>query len=620
MGTRAAESLDPSLRDGPDVANDLEVDTTVGLSSAEAARRLERDGPNELQAQPAVPIWRRLLAQFQDPLIYLLVVAVVISLVAWAAEGAQGVPIDALVITVVIMLNGTIGFIQESRAENAVAALQSMTAARSTVLRDGELRTLPSSELVRGDILVLAEGDAVGADGRLLNATALRVLEASLTGESEAVTKDTATLSEMVPLGDRKGMVFRGTAVAQGVGRAVITGTGMNTEMGAVAEMLEATPQETTPLRKEIAGVSKLLGAVVIVIAVVVVIVTAAINHVTTLSEFATVLLLGVSLAVAAVPEGLPTVVTVVLAVGVQRMAKRNAVVKKLASVETLGSATVIASDKTGTLTKNEMTIQRIRTASGEVELTGTGYHPEGMALTDGKKPADPALLREVSMVVGGGCLANDAQLVRRDEQWEIEGDPTEAAFLVAARKLDGTVEGTSHFERHAEAPFTSERKMMSTLVEEGEGGPMYLVAKGAPDVLLQRCIAQQVGDRVVPLDDDARAAALAGIEALSSQAFRTLGVAYRRLSTAAETDHVEDADERDMVYLGLVGIIDPPRAEVPDAIKEAKRAGLRIMMITGDHPKTAARIAEDLGIVGPGAKAVTGTELNALSQHQLRR
>ena len=300
-----------------------------------------------------MPVWRRLLAQFQDPLICLLVVAVVISLMAWAAEGAQGVPIDALVITVVIMLNGTIGFIQESRAENAVAALQSMTAARSTVLRDGELRTLPSSELVRGDILVLAEGDAVGADGRLLNATALRVLEASLTGESEAVTKDTATLSEMVPLGDRKGMVFRGTAVAQGVGRAVITGTGMNTEMGAVAEMLEATPQETTPLRKEIAGVSKLLGAVVIVIAVVVVIVTAAINHVTTLSEFATVLLLGVSLAVAAVPEGLPTVVTVVLAVGVQRMAKRNAVVKKLASVETLGSATVIASDKTGTLTKN---------------------------------------------------------------------------------------------------------------------------------------------------------------------------------------------------------------------------------------------------------------------------
>ncbi len=618
MNAAVVISTDPSLRDAGDVARDLDVDPATGLTTAQAQQRLERDGPNELRAKRPVPRWRKALAQFQDPLIYLLLVAVAISVAAWFAEGAVGLPIDALVITAIIVLNGVLGFAQESKAETAVAALQSMTEATSTVLRDGELHAVPSSQLVRGDILVLGEGDAVGADARLLTASTLRISEASLTGESEAVTKNAATLPEPAPLGDRRDMVYRGTAVARGVGRAVVTAIGMDTEMGAIADMLEQTQQSPSPLQKEIAAVGKLLGITVIVIAVVVMIVTALVNHISTLHDFVTVLLLGVSLAVAAIPEGLPAILSVVLAIGVQRMARRHAIVKKLHSVETLGSATVIASDKTGTLTKNEMTIQRIHTASGEVELTGVGYRPEGGALAGGKELSDPGLAREAHMVIAGGSLANDAQLVFRDGEWQIHGDPTEAAFLVAAHKLEGTVDRTRQFGRHAQVPFTSERKMMSALVEVGGEGAA-LVAKGAPDVLLERCIALQVGEQVVPLDADRRAAALAAVEQLSAQAFRTLGVAYRRLDEAGASDRLDEGDERDLVYVGVVGIIDPPRPEVAEAVAEARRAGVRVMMITGDHPVTAERIAEDLGIVDPGATVITGAGLDVLDAEGLR-
>ncbi|MGB5150192.1 MAG: cation-translocating P-type ATPase [Mycobacterium sp.] len=611
-------SPDPSIRDGVEVARRLVVDPATGLAGSEAARRLQRDGPNELRGKAPVPLWRRIFRQFQDPLIYLLLVAVAISTGAWLAEGASGAPIDALVIATIVVLNGVLGFVQESRAEAAVKALQSMTDATSTVLREGELRTVPSRELVRGDILVLNEGDAVGADARLLTAAALLLSEASLTGESEPVTKTAATLTDHLPLGDRKDMVFRGTSVVQGVGRAVVTATGMDTEVGSIAEMLEATREAPSPLQKEIASVSKLLGITVIVIAVVVMIVTALVNEISTFSHLVTVLLLGVSLAVAAVPEGLPAILSVVLAIGVQQLARRNAVVKKLHSVETLGSATVIASDKTGTLTKNEMTIQRIRTASGEVELTGVGYRPEGTALAGGRELSDPALSREARMVLAGGSLANNAQLTSRDGEWQIQGDPTEAAFLVAAHKLAGTVDRARQFERQGEIPFTSERKMMSTSVSGGDEGTA-VVAKGAPDVLLQRCVAVQVGDQVIPLDPGRRAAASAAVEELSARAFRTLGVAYRWADDPDTCGPLDVADEQNLTYLGVVGIIDPPRPEVAEAVAEARRAGVRVMMITGDHPTTAARIAEDLGIVGPGATAVTGTELDSLSPDQLQ-
>ncbi|WP_419707234.1 cation-translocating P-type ATPase [Promicromonospora sp. NFX87] len=617
-----SDPSDPSLREADDVARDLGVDPAVGLDDAEAARRLAADGPNELRSRPPVPLWRKVLEQFRDPLVALLLVAVAISVTVWWVEGADGVPVDAVVIAVIVVLNAVLGLVQESKAENAVAALRSMTEATSTVLRGGRRITVRSADLVRGDVLVLAEGDAVGADARLVSATALRVQEASLTGESEAVLKDAKVLPAPAPLGDRFDMVHKGTAVAQGVGTAVVVATGMSTQMGAIARLLDATEEETTPLQREISRVSKVLGLTVIGIAVVVMVVAALVNDVRTAEDLVTVLLLGVSLAVAAVPEGLPAILSVVLAVGVQTMARRNAVVKKLHSAETLGSASVIASDKTGTLTRNEMTIQRVVTASGEVTLTGVGYRPDGEVRTgpdaEGGPLTDERLLREVTMVLGGGSLANDAQLVEADGEWTVQGDPTEAAFLVAAHKLAGTVDRVAAFERHGEVPFTSERKLMSALVDPPGDGAWALVTKGAPDVLLGRCTAVQVGEETVPLDDERRGMALDAVERLSDRAYRTLGVAYRRVAEGLVPEHLEE-HESDLVYLGVVGIIDPPRSEVTAAVAEAHRAGIRVMMITGDHPVTAIRIATDLGIVERGARAVTGTELDGLDGPGLR-
>ena len=609
---------DPSVREAADVAADLGVDPATGLTDAEAARRLAADGPNELRSTPPVPVWRKVLDQFRDPLVALLLVAVAISLVVWWVEGAHGLPVDAVVIAAIVLLNAVLGLVQTRKAESAVAALRSMTEAMSTVLRDGRRVTVRSAELVHGDVLVLGEGDAVGADARLLTATALRVQESSLTGESEAVLKDAAVLSAPAPLGDRFDMVYKGTAVAQGVGRAVVVATGMDTQMGAIARLLDSTEEETTPLQREIAHVSKVLGLTVIGIAVVVMVLAAVVNDVRTPADLVTVLLLGVSLAVAAVPEGLPAILSVVLAVGVQAMARRNAVVKKLHSAETLGSASVIASDKTGTLTRNEMTIQRVVTASGEVTLTGVGYRPDGEAVVGGVPLTDEGLVREAVMVLGGGSLANDAQLTQVDGEWTVQGDPTEAAFLVAAHKLAGTVDRVAGFERRGEVPFTSERKLMSALVDPPGDGAWALVTKGAPDVLLPRCTDVQLGETAVPLDDERRAAALAAVERLSGQAYRTLGVAYRRVPEDTGPEGLEE-HESDLVYLGVVGIIDPPRPEVATAVAEARRAGIRIMMITGDHPVTATRIASDLGIVEPGARAVTGTKLDGLDAAGLR-
>lgn len=622
ISSTTPELPDASLREAADIARDLGVDPALGLSKGEAERRLAADGPNELRSKPPMPLWRKVLDQFRDPLVALLLVAVGISVTVWWVEGADGVPVDAVVIAAIVVLNAVLGLVQESKAANAVAALRSMTEASSTVLRDGRQVTVRSAELVRGDVLVLTEGDAVGADARLLSATALRVQEASLTGESEAVLKDAAALPAAAPLGDRFDMVYKGTAVAQGVGRAVVVATGMGTQMGAIARLLDATEEEVTPLQREISRVSKVLGLTVIGIAVVVMVLAAVVNDVRTAEDLVTVLLLGVSLAVAAVPEGLPAILSVVLAVGVQTMARRNAVVKKLHSAETLGSASVIASDKTGTLTKNEMTIQRVVTASGEVALTGIGYRPDGEVHAgpdgDGGPLTDEPLLREVTMVLGGGSLANDAQLVEDDGEWTVQGDPTEAAFLVAAHKLTGTVDRVAAFERRGEVPFTSERKLMSALVDPPGDGAWALVTKGAPDVLLGRCTAVQVGAETVPLDDERRGAALDTVERLSDRAYRTLGVAYRRVAEGLGPEGLEE-HESDLVYLGVVGIIDPPRPEVTAAVAEAHRAGIRVMMITGDHPVTATRIATDLGIVESGARAVSGTELDALDAAGLR-
>ena len=538
-------------------------------------------------------------------------------MVAWIADGADGVPYEAIVIAVIVVLNGALGFVQEARAEQAVAALQRMAAATAGVVRDGRAQRIPAADVVPGDLLVLEEGDAVSADARLVEVASLIVAEAPLTGESTAVAKVAETLDAPAPLGDRVNMVFDGTAVTRGRGRAVVTATGMATEMGTIARLLARTEEQRTPLQREVASIGRMLGIAVIAIAVVVVAAILVTADIDTASDLVDVLLVGVSLAVAAVPEGLPAVLSVVLALGVQRMAQRRAIVKRLSSVETLGSASVICSDKTGTLTKNEMTIQKVVTASGEVDVTGDGYRPEGELLVDGRPLTDEALLGEVRFVVGGGSLANDAVLEEVDGEWAIQGDPTDAAFLVAEAKIEGLAEAREErFERVGEVPFSSERKLMSTLHADDLEGGIAVVTTGAPDVVLTRCTAERVAGTTHPLTDVRRAAITASVDRLAGLALRTLAVAYRRVPEG-ERPPADESVERDLTYLGLVGIIDPPRPEARTAIAEAADAGVRTVMITGDHPITAARIADDLGI--DGGRVLTGAELDAIDEPAFR-
>jgi len=611
---------DPSLEDAAEVARRLGADVEAGLTSDEAARRLEADGPNLLRSAPPVPAWRRFLTHFRDPLIYLLLAAVVVSLVAWLLQGGDGWPVDALVIALIVILNAVLGFSQQAKAADAVAALQRMTEATSAVIRDGALERVPSAALVRGDLLVLSEGDFVGADARLVRSSSMRVQEASLTGESEAVLKDEATLPTQAPLGERRNMVFKGTAVVRGTGRAIVTATGMDTEMGSIAGMLEAASEDPTPLEREIERVGKTLGLAVIGIALVVVATILLISDVQSSGDLVAVLLLGVSLAVAAVPEGLPAILSVVLALGVQRMARRNAIVKKLSSVETLGSASVICSDKTGTLTRSEMTIERVFTASGLTRITGVGYAPLGRVERDGRELGEGPLRAEQIVVLSGGSLASNADLREVDGTWEIRGDPTEAAFLVAEQKLGVQERRERRFQRVGEIPFTSERKLMSTLeVDHEHDDEIVLITKGAPDVLLARCTRIRRGLEVLPLDERWRKRICEGVDLLTGDALRTLGVAYRPLA-AEEARRPGESLERELVFVGVVGMIDPPRPEAAPAIAEARRAEIRVLMITGDHPRTAARVAADLGIVEPGSDALSGMDLDAMDDASFAR
>ena len=641
-GVQSQEGLlhdvDPSLTEANEVAKALDVDTNTGLSSAEAQCRLEKFGPNQLASAPPVPKWKKFLAQFQDPLVYLLLAATVISLIAWFIERSHGtagevLPFDAIVIILILIVNAVLGYIQEARAEQAVEALAQMTAPQTSVLRDGKIVHINTADVVPGDIVVLGEGDTVSADGRLFAAASLRIAEASLTGESVPVGKKPDTLDSAKALGDRTNMIFNGTSVTQGTGRAIVTGTGMNTQVGKIADMLSQTDDEDTPLQKEMTHVSKILGIAVCIIAAVVLValfITQGFHKMP--DDLIDSLLLAVSLAVAAVPEGLATILTVVLALGVQRMAKHNAIVKKLSSVETLGSASVICSDKTGTLTRNEMTVERIVTPSGEVQLTGTGYEPKGKMLGMGgdaieeSAPVNAEALRTIAV----GAFANDGDLRQNDAgQWEIVGDPTEVSLVVASRKIKAE-RALGKLDRVAEVPFTSERKRMAVIGKDSsDNGNLSVYAKGAPDVLLGYCTRIAVGDAVRPMTEGDRQEILATVERLSGEAYRTLGEAYRPLGTTSladipgiktnaagqVTDISEQSDviERDLIWAGMVGIIDPPRTEVRDSVAEAHRAGIRTVMITGDHPLTAARIASDLGIIEKGGKALTGDQLDAM-------
>ncbi|HTI37224.1 MAG TPA: cation-translocating P-type ATPase [Vicinamibacterales bacterium] len=603
-----------------EVVGALGTDVDRGLTDAEARTRLGQYGSNQLASEPPVPAWKKFLAQFRDVLVILLMIATAISAALWWYERDAPLPYEALAISVVVLLNAILGYVQEQRAETAVAALQQMAAAHAHVVRDGETKQIPAIDIVPGDVMLIEAGDTVPADGRVVRSAALQTAEAALTGESLPMSKDVTPIAGDVGLGDRTNMVFSGTSVTYGHGCAVVTATGMRTEMGHIAGMLARVPSETTPLQKELDRVGRTLGLVVVAIAVVMIATIVWVEEVRGLSALLDVLILGVALAVAAVPEGLPTIVTVVLSIGVQRMARRHAIVRHLSAVETLGSASVIASDKTGTLTRNEMTVREVVTASGRVLFSGTGYAPVGDVRQDGGQRISGALQIELERTLAVADRANNASLHQHDGQWTVQGDPTEGALIVAARKAGLERDRlTQRFVRIGEVPFSSQRKLMSTIHTDAEtAGRVLLFTKGAPDILLARCTQELVGDQWRPLSADRRDQILSVNDDLAGRALRTLAIAYRASvdGTLTAADAGEDA-ERDLVFAGLVGMIDPPRPEAADAVARAKRAGVRPVMITGDHPRTAAVIAQELGLAEAHA-GVPGTEIERMSDAAL--
>jgi Ca2+-transporting ATPase len=602
-----------------EVATALGTDAHRGLDAADAARRLAEVGRNELIGERPVPAWRRFLAQFQDVLVLLLLAATVVSVLDWYFEGAGGLPYEAIAIFAVVLLNAVMGFVQESRAEAAVTALRAMTAASALVVRDGERRRVAAAELVPGDVIVIEEGAAIPADARLVESMSLHTAEAALTGESLPVDKDTSPLAADVILGERTNMVFSGTVATFGHGIAIVTATGMQTEMGRIAGMLRDAPVEPTPLQRELDRTGKRLGVTVVAIAIVMIATIVFAEDIHGTAALIDVVILGVALAVAAVPEGLPAIVTAVLSLGVQRMAKRDAIVRHLAAVETLGSASVIASDKTGTLTRNEMTVRAVVTASGTARFTGSGYAPIGDVRSDegGAIAGDQRL--ELELMLAAGERANNAVVREEEGQWLVQGDPTEGALIVAARKagLDSSALA-SRLPRVHELPFSSERKLMTTVHRDhARDEQMVAFTKGAPDVLLARCSRELVGDEPRPLTTERRREIERSIVRLADEALRTLGVAIRRISDAVAEEREDATIEQDLVFAGLIGMIDPPRAEAKSAVARARAAGVRPIMITGDHPRTAAVIARELG-VATDERVVGGQELEQMSDDTL--
>ncbi|BDG60671.1 cation-translocating P-type ATPase [Caldinitratiruptor microaerophilus] len=596
-----------------------------GLDSGEARRRLGVAGPNVLRERPPDPWWHLLLAQFQDFMVLVLLVAAGVS---WA----MGERADAYTIIAIVVLNALLGFAQEYRAEEALAALRQLAAPVARVRRDGRVQPVPAAEVVPGDVLVLEAGDRVPADARLLRAHALAVTEAALTGESVPVAKDARWRGPAeTPLGDRRNMVYMGTVVTRGRGDAVVVATGMETEVGRIAGLIQEAEEGPTPLQRRLAQLGRWLVAVSVALCSVVVLAGALRGE-----PFARMFLTGVSLAVAAIPEGLPAIVTVALAVGVQRMIRRRAIVRRLQAVETLGCATAILSDKTGTLTRNEMMVRAVWAGGRLYEVTGDGYRPEGEFLLEGRRAdpeGHPALLRTLA----GGALCTNAVLLPpraggrgrpgRDGRrgWSIQGDPTEGALLVAAAKAGrDPARLRAAWETLAEAPFTPERRRMSVVVRDRAGGDLSLYLKGAPDTVLARCTRILGADgRERPLAESDRRVVAATADRLAAQALRVLAVALRQVppQLARQPDalgEAADALEEDLTFAGLVGMIDPPRPEVRRAVAAASRAGIRTVMITGDHPATARAVACELGIARAGDPVLTGSDLDRLTDREL--
>ncbi|MAM37730.1 cation-translocating P-type ATPase (plasmid) [Sphingobium naphthae] len=594
----------------------LGSDAAAGLSSGEAERRLDIYGPNTLEERKPVSVLRKLLNQFSDSLVLLLIVAAGISGALWWIERDSPAPLEAFAILAIVLLNAVMGYVQQERADQAAAALRQMTAKYASVKRDGETTQIPATKLVPGDILLVEEGETIAADARLIASAGLQVAEAPLTGESIPVEKSIEPVPAAAELADRVDMLFSGTAATGGHGRAIITATGERTEFGRIAGLLAATKDTRTPLQLELDRVGKWLGAIVIFIATIMIATLYLTRDVSGMAATFQIFILGVALAVAAVPEGLPAIVTVVLSIGVQRMARRNAIVRTLAAVESLGSADIIATDKTGTLTRNEMTLRTMVTASGIARVSGTGYAPSGEVRTEDGQPPAGALQAEVEALLIAGGRANNAALIAGDGRWMIRGDPTEGALVVAARKagLDADIL-EKRLPRVAEVPFSSERKLMSTVHRETDGSAVVFT-KGAPDVLLGLCTGEWKGGRVGRLERARRDEILQAVEEIAAQGLRPLGLARRSIADACVPAGAADI-ERDLVFLGLVGIMDPPRDEARAAVEAAHRAGIRPIMITGDHPATARAIAAELGMDRTGAVA-TGHQIGAMTDDEL--
>ncbi|MFC1937534.1 cation-translocating P-type ATPase [Chloroflexota bacterium] len=568
-----------------------------GLSQQEAERRLTEFGPNELVKKEGISPWAIFLEQFKSFLIIILLIAVVLSAIL-------GEVIDAIVIFVIILFACGLGFIQEYRAERAMEALKRMAAPLASVMRDGKETEIPAEELVPGDIVLLRTGDRIPADARLIEAVNLRTEEAPLTGESVPVEKTAAPLPRRVDVGDRKNMVFTGTAAVYGRGTAVVTATGMATEFGKIATMLQEVRQERTPLQINLDRMGKWIGIAALILCFVLAGLGIMRGH-----DILEMFIWGVALAVAAVPEALPAVVVISLAIGVRRMVKRHALIRRLPAVETLGCTTFICSDKTGTLTQDQMTVRRIYVDGSLIEVTGVGYEPKGeFSLDRTALPPEqnPALQRLLDIAV----LCNDTSLASVDGTWQIKGDPTEGALTVAGAKAGlWQKDLTSQFPRIGEIPFSSETKRMTTVHQTPQG--KMACSKGAPEVILNSCSHIYNNGRERELTKGDRDNILSASQQMASDALRVLSMAYKRLP---DTSAVTEAIEQDMVFVGLAGMIDPPREEVKQAIKLCDEAGIKSVMITGDHKLTAVAIAKELGLL-KGGLAVTGSDLDGLSQ-----
>ncbi|MEW6162828.1 MAG: cation-translocating P-type ATPase [Nitrospirota bacterium] len=596
------------------VLKEVDTDTHRGLTEDEVKSRLEKYGYNELRKEERVSPSSIFINQFKNTLIIILLIAIALSVLI-------GEALDAAIISLIVIFSALLGFIQEYRAERALEALKKMLSPTITVLREGKEEEVPSRELVPGDILLLEAGDKIPVDARLIEVRSLKCDEAPLTGESIPVKKDIKPLERDMPVSDRRNMVFAGTIVTYGRGKAVVTSTGMNTEFGKIAEEVAAAESKKTPLEKRAEEIGKWLGIIALTICFLVAGISAvreALDGKIDMEFIITAVMFAVALAVAAVPEALAAIVTGTLAIGMHQMAKRNALVRKMPAVETLGCTTVICSDKTGTLTKGEMTVRRIFTGGRLIEVTGVGYEPRGDFKCMGETLSPPWPSSQ-HLFLQGGLLCSDAILEKKEGKWFIKGDPTEGALVVAAAKA-GLHQAEMRLEnpRIEEIPFSSERKRMTT-IHQTQDGKRVAFMKGAPEVVLERCshILEESGIR--ELLEAEKAHILKVNKEMAQAALRILGVAYKE--PPEETIiYGEDEVEKDMVFLGLVGMMDPPREEAIEAVKVCKDVKIRTIMITGDHELTAVAIAREIGIYKEGDLVLTGEELERMSDEEFKR